>query len=1015
MRVKIKMVSSGYCQRVLSLIRILLLFVPIVLGDSLTTASPKDCSTPLIANGKVTRDETVLHSGKPISSATFVDVSCNTGFSLDGDVVLMCQVDGKWKGRIPFCVAADVMIGNQKCKVPDIPHSRIKYLHSTVNAGDELSPGKEISVVCSPGYKREGDKFLRCLNNESWSHAIPECRSSFLTVAPPTACKLPIIPNGAYYIAETGGDYGGDYGGGDYGGGDYGGGDYGDSGDSLPTTQTQSKSQASDIRELALGGSIEVKCDTDRGYEIVGSKHVNCELDGRLSNVPFCLADSGVGTVSKCYVPQIINGRIKLLHDDITQGTPVDVNKTITIGCDILMDREGEELLTCLENGTWNHPSPVCKQKTIDPFSPCFLPEIENGGYEIPTTSSPAMTDSAGGSDYGDYGGDGGQTDYGGTAPTGPPKLHRGLNMTVRCSPGYKLIGSPIVRCYENVTLSAIPFCEKVRCTVQTLPNGTIKMGNTVAPSEVNFNVTLAASCDEGFHLIGADRLTCGEKQEFDEDFPKCLNGTAFCTIPTIENGRSSLLRPGLKLASLDTVKIVCNKGYLVDTTTNVIKCGVSGDWLPKVSKCLIARCKVVSVIPDGQVLVNGSLAPSTIQYGDNITVICHDGFRLLGNRDIQCGEDGTLSAKFPHCEPENKGSCRVSRMEDNHTMIDTNLNFISSGQSVKMSCVLGFIRNIKGDKLNCDDGTWRQTKPVCVRDNKCTLPKIKHGKITVKINRRDRSDTILVNDTAYLECDIGYIRHGKEEIQCVAVEKYKDPLPSCTAGTTRFCFAPKVGYGELVGVDGTVISSREYLSPNTRITVKCPVSEEIVKGHSEAECLKNGTWNKELYKCKKAPESTSNIEHQSSTGDHTLYAWIGLPVGVLIIGLVIVAVVLYRRRKQQKFETAPIMYNTMDNIVYLTSAEAKNINGSNGQSNLGMNPDDGYMPPYMRRQKGHSRPFDDMVTRRSHVRDSVAADYENENDRPVSVITYKPAYSKPPSNRNTNPTDDDTEVRINE
>ncbi|XP_064619685.1 sushi, von Willebrand factor type A, EGF and pentraxin domain-containing protein 1-like isoform X3 [Lineus longissimus] len=984
MRVKIKMVSSGYCQRVLSLIRILLLFVPIVLGqpcnlpktvlngqlvygpdydyedylasdpdksnpgevitilcdygfelsgggdgdsicqdtgswnpplsscslkgDSLTTASPKDCSTPLIANGKVTRDETVLHSGKPISSATFVDVSCNTGFSLDGDVVLMCQVDGKWKGRIPFCVAADVMIGNQKCKVPDIPHSRIKYLHSTVNAGDELSPGKEISVVCSPGYKREGDKFLRCLNNESWSHAIPECRSSFLTVAPPS-----------------------------------------------------------------------------------------------------------VGTVSKCYVPQIINGRIKLLHDDITQGTPVDVNKTITIGCDILMDREGEELLTCLENGTWNHPSPVCKQKTIDPFSPCFLPEIENGGYEIPTTSSPAMTDSAGGSDYGDYGGDGGQTDYGGTAPTGPPKLHRGLNMTVRCSPGYKLIGSPIVRCYENVTLSAIPFCEKVRCTVQTLPNGTIKMGNTVAPSEVNFNVTLAASCDEGFHLIGADRLTCGEKQEFDEDFPKCLNGTAFCTIPTIENGRSSLLRPGLKLASLDTVKIVCNKGYLVDTTTNVIKCGVSGDWLPKVSKCLIARCKVVSVIPDGQVLVNGSLAPSTIQYGDNITVICHDGFRLLGNRDIQCGEDGTLSAKFPHCEPENKGSCRVSRMEDNHTMIDTNLNFISSGQSVKMSCVLGFIRNIKGDKLNCDDGTWRQTKPVCVRDNKCTLPKIKHGKITVKINRRDRSDTILVNDTAYLECDIGYIRHGKEEIQCVAVEKYKDPLPSCTAGTTRFCFAPKVGYGELVGVDGTVISSREYLSPNTRITVKCPVSEEIVKGHSEAECLKNGTWNKELYKCKKAPESTSNIEHQSSTGDHTLYAWIGLPVGVLIIGLVIVAVVLYRRRKQQKFETAPIMYNTMDNIVYLTSAEAKNINGSNGQSNLGMNPDDGYMPPYMRRQKGHSRPFDDMVTRRSHVRDSVAADYENENDRPVSVITYKPAYSKPPSNRNTNPTDDDTEVRINE
>jgi hypothetical protein len=68
--------------------------------------------------------------------------------------------------------------------------------------------------------------------------------------------------------------------------------------------------------------------------------------------------------------------------------------------------------------------------------------------------SGPELTNSPG--DYQEYGvGNGGDD--------GPPTLHRGLEKTVYCDQGYILVGSPTVRCYDNLTLSAIPKCEMGR------------------------------------------------------------------------------------------------------------------------------------------------------------------------------------------------------------------------------------------------------------------------------------------------------------------------------------------------------------------------------------------------------------------------------------------------------------------------------------------------------------------------------------------------------------------------
>ncbi|XP_065894463.1 complement receptor type 2-like isoform X2 [Dysidea avara] len=186
------------------------------LSSGVWDSSPPTCykpcvDPPLIANGQV-----IISGRTPSSNATY---SCNDHFKLVGNAVLSCQTNSQWSGRAPKCklircprstplLNGDVVVLDRKVgsTVNYSCHSEyILFGPSTRNCSvlgtwtgnapvclrncDIPPPSTDNGSVtvlvynnslvanysCDSNYVMEGDKYLTCKNNGSWSGIIPKC------------------------------------------------------------------------------------------------------------------------------------------------------------------------------------------------------------------------------------------------------------------------------------------------------------------------------------------------------------------------------------------------------------------------------------------------------------------------------------------------------------------------------------------------------------------------------------------------------------------------------------------------------------------------------------------------------------------------------------------------------------------------------------------------------------------------------------------------------------------------
>jgi hypothetical protein len=59
----------------------------------------------------------------------------------------------------------------------------------------------------------------------------------------------------------------------------------------------------------------------------------------------------------------------------------------------------------------------------------------------------------------------------------------------------------------------------------------------------------------------------------------------------------------------------------------------------------LLATCREISTIQNGRVIGNGKLE------GDEITFICDENHAIVGQKVLQCTEDGQWNASIPKCQ----------------------------------------------------------------------------------------------------------------------------------------------------------------------------------------------------------------------------------------------------------------------------------------------------------------------------------------------------------------------------
>nr|XP_005006017.1 apolipoprotein R-like [Cavia porcellus] len=91
---------------------------------------------------------------------TQVQYECNEGYALVGAAIISCGFFG-WSPPAPQCQAL--------CLKPKIPNGRL-----SVEKEQYISP-ETVTIQCDPGYRMVGSQRISCLEDKSWSPAVPSC------------------------------------------------------------------------------------------------------------------------------------------------------------------------------------------------------------------------------------------------------------------------------------------------------------------------------------------------------------------------------------------------------------------------------------------------------------------------------------------------------------------------------------------------------------------------------------------------------------------------------------------------------------------------------------------------------------------------------------------------------------------------------------------------------------------------------------------------------------------------
>uniref|UniRef100_A0A4W5QC24 Sushi domain-containing protein n=1 Tax=Hucho hucho TaxID=62062 RepID=A0A4W5QC24_9TELE len=97
------------------------------------------------------------------------------------------------------------------------------------------------------------------------------------------------------------------------------------------------------------------------------------------------------------------------------------------------------------------------------------------------------------------------------------------------------------------------------------------------------------------------------------------------------------------------SARAFCDKGYQIQGSS-YRQCYATG-WSGR-SRCEVVTCEEPIDIMNGVISKNhGKQFP---EYGDVIQYSCDEGYTLIGNKSIECNEDGEYNSFFPECKDVN-------------------------------------------------------------------------------------------------------------------------------------------------------------------------------------------------------------------------------------------------------------------------------------------------------------------------------------------------------------------------
>ena len=128
-----------------------------------------DCPDPGIpTNGQ--------RNSSNFSYCASISFTCNTGYELSGNSVIVCEGNKKWSGLLPTCNIT-------YCNDPGVPENgsatRSNFAYGTI-----------VSFQCNIGYELSGSTNITCQADNNWDNNLPMCTL--------VTCPNPITPVNGY-------------------------------------------------------------------------------------------------------------------------------------------------------------------------------------------------------------------------------------------------------------------------------------------------------------------------------------------------------------------------------------------------------------------------------------------------------------------------------------------------------------------------------------------------------------------------------------------------------------------------------------------------------------------------------------------------------------------------------------------------------------------------------------------------------------------------------------------------
>ncbi|XP_070933604.1 complement factor H isoform X3 [Macaca nemestrina] len=222
-----------------------------------------------------------------------------------------------------------------------------------------------------------------------------------------------------------------------------------------------------------------------------------------------------------------------------------------------------------------------------------------------------------------------------------------------------------------------------------------------------------------------------------------------------------------------------CNEGYQLLGEINYRECDTDG-WTNDIPICEVVKCLPVKPPENGRIISGAMEADREYHFGQVVRFACDSGYKIEGDNEMHCSEDGVWSKEKPKCV---EISCKSPDVI--HGSPISQKIIYKENERFQYKCNMGYEYSERGDSI-CTESGWHPL-PSC-EEKTCNVPYIPNGVYSpLRIKHR-------TGDEIRYQCINGFYPATRGNIaKCTSTGWI--PAPRCSL---RPCDYPDIKHGGL-------------------------------------------------------------------------------------------------------------------------------------------------------------------------------------------------------------------------